>query len=672
MQVAAWILVFGIGCLAQYWIQNDAVSIGLILYIAAGTMVYLLFTRRRDEFEFDDGLPYEAPSKQNDLSCRLSERGHPCPHHSAQNDISWRPFFIGLILAIAAIWFIRKASLIGFRLEVAAWDMTQVQYRKPPHAYLARYVWIGFILFTLYSIRRPFLLFLRNQSRKVFIIIGLLLLLCFSLGVYRLTSVPITVHGDEGMVGVHARKLMNGNIETFFSVSWYAIPQFFYFIPACGLYCFGDNLFGLRMSTVVMGLLTIIPFFFLVRSFWGTFAAVLSSLLLISNVVFIHLMHCGVHYIQSIFFAVAVLCLWVFTNRTRSLAVCTASGLLLGFSLLSYQANHILPILWLMSQIWLLVFQRIRFSWFLTSIGLPFFIAGLVIAPLVVHDLTVSERTDIFAVRANSVGIWNSENFDHQNDVYQAGGDTALVWMKQFERSFLAPILYLDTSSQYGGSMPFLNPISAVFFLFGSIIAGYRFYEVRRAIPFLWIGGILFAGGFLTIDTPFYPRLTGCTGLFFVQIGGIFSDLIHAQWKKRSQYTLMLISLVIIMLVGMRINVRYYFETYAENISPKSVHYKQTRMAYFVAERGPKAFTYCFPGNHFSFGSGSVQFLAKDCLGRNTKKLPSKLISRPLTVVLDARHEEKADEIHKRLPTAILRRHYSKYGELLFISISRD
>lgn len=57
---------------------------------------------------------------------------------------------------------------------------------------------------------------------------GTVLALGLCLGFYRLTRVPAAVHGDEGMVGLFARRLFYGEAPTFFSSGWYHLPQFFF------------------------------------------------------------------------------------------------------------------------------------------------------------------------------------------------------------------------------------------------------------------------------------------------------------------------------------------------------------------------------------------------------------------------------------------------------------
>jgi hypothetical protein len=63
-----------------------------------------------------------------------------------------------------------------------------------------------------------------------------------------------------------------------------------------------------------------------------------------------------------------------------------------------------------------------------------------------------------------------------------------------------------DSSTQYGGRVSFFPPVAA--FLGMAVVAALlRFWDLRRIWMVAWGSLILFVGGVLTIDPPFWPRL---------------------------------------------------------------------------------------------------------------------------------------------------------------------
>ncbi len=632
-----WTAVFLLGCVAQSLILSHIIIPGVLVYGLAGVLSYLLlsFPQQVDYVQALDG----ERVRKNDLDVLAGS--------------------LALVLLFVCLWLIGTGSLPAGR-----------------HSGRLLYgliFWIGFVGLIILSVRRPILMYLQRTTLKSHTPLFVLIILSFGLGLYRLTDVPITVHGDEGMVGIYARALLSGKVETFFSTSWYAIPQFFYFIPACGLYMFGDSVFGLRISTVLVGTLTIIPFYFLARSLWGKWSAFAAGLLLVTNHWFLHLMHCGVNYVQASFFAITVLALCFFANRKRSIALLVLAGLVIGIALQSYQANHILPLLWVVSQVWFLILRKISWKWCLASLGITLVVALLTVSPLFLHDYVKSGNTAMFSARAQGVIAWNEQGQNHLNSVYQAGGDHSKIWREQVKRALLAPILFSDTSMQYGGQKPFLDRITSVLFMLAFFVMLIRFYDVRWSLPFGWLLAILIAGGALTVDTPFYPRLAGTTALYFLVVSGLISAVLSSGNRSREiSYSSAMFTSVVV-LIAMVINLHAYFIHFANETSPVNVHYAQTRLAYYAKEKGPQTTFYVLSGSHFKFNSGTVHFVAPNVRGFDLEQFPPTIESGPVALVVDESKKNLIPHVEEKLPEAETREFYSPVnGQRMFTTFYRD
>ncbi len=639
MSVLVWIVLFSIGFYAQSLILSYNILAGFALYLLVGSLA-AWFWYYRDEKKTIEWIGRTA---------------------SGSNSRFWLIRWI--VIAILII------LLEGYALYFVSLG-AQPGNPRPECFTNALYLWL--VLLTLLFSNAAWIFWQDIKSFPLRSLYPLLALILASLaiGMFRLTDVPVTVHGDEGMVGLFARKILNGNISTFFSTSWYAIPQFFFFIPSCGLYLFGDNLWGLRMSTVIMGALCMIPFFLLVRAWWGTRVAFLTALLLIANHWFIHLMHCGVNYVQVSFFTITVLALWAYANARKSIELLLVSGAVLGLSLLSYQANHLLPLLWIASQLWLLILRKISWRWFLASIALPLFIMTLIIAPLLTHDYIKSGKTTMFSSRSNAVVIWSPQNQRHLNGVYRADDDVSVIWREQTKRALLSTVLYPDASVQFHGHAPMLDCVTAIFFMIGIVLACYRFFEPRWSVPVGWMLAILLVGGALTVDAPFYPRLAGACTLLFFPIAGLLSNLL-SQTRRNSHIAGLVFSGVFIIAAGF-LNLHQYFNIYANQISPKSVHYIQTKMAYAIAERDPEEYIYVFKGSHLAYNSGTVLFLAGNRPGEDLMDIPSNWRSDPFSVFVDSKRDDIIPILKEKLSTFTITQHKSSDGQLLFNSFTRN
>jgi 4-amino-4-deoxy-L-arabinose transferase-like glycosyltransferase len=472
------------------------------------------------------------------------------------------------------------------------------------------------------------------------------------------------------MVGLHARYLVEGEIPTFFSTSWYSIPQLFYAFPAMSLTVFGDSLFGLRMGTVILGTISVIPFFFLIRYWWGEKAAILAALLLITNHWFLHLMHCGVNYVQALFFAILLLALWAYANSNRTWEIHSLCGLTMGLSLMSYQANHILPILWVASQIHLVIFRQLSIRQFVVSLCLPIGVALLILSPLLAHDFAVAGKTEIFSARSSSVAIWTDNNSKHVDSVYEANGDTSRVWREQFKRAFLSTILYSDRSIQYNGQAPFLDFLTSVLFCIGIVISLYRFFDPRWFIPTLWISSILLIGGVFTVDAPFYPRLAGLGALLFIPIAGVISHTLEAKHTLLRALTFLVAIVIVVGAAGLNLN--HYFNEFAKNISPQSVHYPQTQMAYDILSRPTNERIFVFGGTHFAFNSGTVNFLVKDRKGFDVERVPVRYLHTQLAIYVDPSKYRELTTLQEQFPDHTMTAQKNPFGRTMYYSFTKD
>ena len=473
-QPLVWIAVLSAGWFAQGLLLNGRLSAGLLVYAAAG-----------------GGLLILARPKSNTLSSTSEPIQQSEP-------VSLSILFASIVFGITASL---CAGLGVFYSPIWFWG--------------AFVCWILFTALCVLSASGDISQSIKHLKDQPWAPPVILFVISFTLGLFKLTDVPITVHGDEGMVGVHARMVLEGRIETLFSSSWYSIPQLFFAIPAMVMAVLGDSLFSLRLTSTVLGVAVVLMAYRYCQSVWGWRAALAACLMLASNHWFLFLMHSGVQYIQAAFFGMGALIIWARVDQSHSIGWRVIAGVWLGLAMQSYQANHILPLLWIASQLWLFGWRRINSRWLAASTLVPLGFMFLTLEPLIVHDYCKISRLDFLQSRAQSIVIWNQDEVEL----------SAPLWRSQFERGLLAPIAHLDQSAQFGGDAPMLDRVSAALFVLAVLMSLMRFYEPRRAIPLMWTLAMLITGAALLMDAPFYPRLAGVTPLLFILIAGLFHEI---------------------------------------------------------------------------------------------------------------------------------------------------
>jgi sugar lactone lactonase YvrE len=128
---------------------------------------------------------------------------------------------------------------------------------------------------------------MRLPRRIEFWLVAAIFALAVVFRFYRLGDWFTGMHGDEGEAGMDAIRIMEGGRVSIFETGWFAQPNFYYYGIARVMDIFGTDLFGLRMFSTLVGTAMLVPFYLLVRMWFGVRAALIAlTLLSISGVAF--------------------------------------------------------------------------------------------------------------------------------------------------------------------------------------------------------------------------------------------------------------------------------------------------------------------------------------------------------------------------------------------------
>ncbi|MBI1390427.1 MAG: hypothetical protein GC154_18470 [bacterium] len=526
--------------------------------------------------------------------------------------------------------------------------------------------WILFFVLTALASRRWLASLLIRAREANWLPLAGLIVLSLGTSLYRLSAIPYSVHGDEGMVGLAARRLLHGGAETFFSSSWYFLPQFFFSIPAMSMALFGDSLFGLRLSAAVTGALSVVPVYLLARRWWSEWPALAACVLMVSNPWFQFLSRFGGQYVQAAFFTVWLLWLWEENRERPSMAARAWAGAWMGLAMQSYQACHLLPLLWIASALGLAAARRNAYE-LAANVLIPLVFMIACLGPLMAHDWMKNGKMEFLFSRADSVSLFSQSGWNRMKDEYGAERGAAAILMNQAERAWLAPLAFLDRSGQYGARTPMLGWLAGVPFVLGAAAALTRGRGARGLAAFLWLAAILTAGGALTIDDPFYPRLAGGAGLLFLTIAGGFAALERFS-GARIRAARWLIAAMTLAATVMQLHAFFY--GYARRDAPLMVHYPQTRLAYWIAAQPAGTSVFVIAGPHGSFQSGTVRFLAPDARGRDVASAAEiPMPPGPAAAIVDPTRKSELPALLDRFPDAKVDLHRNPRGDLLFYSV---
>lgn len=195
--------------------------------------------------------------------------------------------------------------------------------------------------------------FWRARLHYTAIFLGLILLVAFFLRIYRVTEIPPSLNWDEASIGYNAYSILKTGKDEwgesfplhFKSYGEYKLPaQIYASIP--GIYFFGLNEFGVRITPVVYGTLTVLLTFLLARSLFGSNeVAILTAFFLAISPWHIHLTRASFESSFSVFFV--VMGMWFFVLGLKTPKILFLSVLAFAFSVYTYNSARVFAPLFL-------------------------------------------------------------------------------------------------------------------------------------------------------------------------------------------------------------------------------------------------------------------------------------------------------------------------------------
>jgi hypothetical protein len=487
---------------------------------------------------------------------------------------------------------------------------------------------------------------------------------------WRLTTIPPEVHGDDAEVGNDAYVLLEMRPFNLFGTGWFELPRFHAVPTVLGLELFGPGLAGLRGTSVVLGVASVLLLFAVARRLWGFEVALLAGLLLASARYFIHLSRTGFHYVDTPFLSLLVLWLFLRAWYDQRVGAAIWCGIALGLGVQTYYASRLVPVLLGLTWISWMVRSERDWRWARTWQFVVIVIVALAtVAPMAGYFASDwgalwmrTEQTSIFAPDA------------HRHLASGYGTDSLLsISLIQLRAALTMFNFTGDASEQYHYVGALFDPVTGVLFVLG--VAGFcaSFWHRRSSLALLWLLAPVLVGGALTIDAPFYPRVSGAVP--FAVLAAAFGlhrllGVIRASLPDRaSRWIGGIAALTVIVIVA--INVQTYFWDYApsRHLSPG------VQIAAWVHRHGSGKTTYMIGGApHYYIKHGTIRFLTHGYDTRDIVDLGQYLRSRRLDpatslFVVMPRGKDLLPQLSEALGPLDVEPQYHSNGQLDFYGV---
>jgi 4-amino-4-deoxy-L-arabinose transferase-like glycosyltransferase len=327
----------------------------------------------------------------------------------------------------------------------------------------------------------------------------------FWLRFYKLETIPDDFHGDMASMGLQAREWLAGITPYLFREGWANIPMKGFLPSALGLKLFGNNLFGLNMSAVIGGMLTLVGLYLLVwRLFDAHRLALLATAVLAINIPHIHFSRLA-SYMDPWPFHILGLFAVVDGLRGRRPASLALAGLLFGFGLEMYYSGRAIVLVLPPALAYVLVSRR---AWLRgQAIGYGLLIAGVLVAlgPSLIY---FAQHREPLVERSRAVWLFYEPVMTHLKGKYGVQTEWEVV-REQLKRSVLMFNQAIDSSTQFGYPHPLFSSLLSPLVVLGF---GYSLRHWRHpglVLNLILLIVMVIVGSALTGDAPFWPRLVG-------------------------------------------------------------------------------------------------------------------------------------------------------------------
>jgi 4-amino-4-deoxy-L-arabinose transferase-like glycosyltransferase len=445
--------------------------------------------------------------------------------------------------------------------------------------------------------------------------IAALLLVALLVRVVNLENIPVNLGGDEGTQGLASLELVKAPLGNPFSTGWYSVPTLSVLAYGVTMQIFGATVTGLRMLSVLVGVATVLCTFLLGRELWGWKVAWSSSAVLACSHYHLHFSRLGSNQIGDGLFVTLALWLFVRGMRSRRAIHFALAGAVVGLGWYAYFGARLIGIIVAVYLVWLFLTRYrtqslVVFGARYGRLLLVFLLAILVAtAPLLLHYAAYPNR---LAARAGQVGILSSDWWAREKEYYGSGATS--IFLRQVWRSISAFHYTLDPTFWYRASIPLLDSLSGVLFLFGLVWTVTHWRELGSGLLLIWFWLALITGWVMTENPPSSQRLVIAAPALALFVGVGLSWLMELGRRvlgRGRSFGWDEIALVVLALISI-LNLHYYFIIYTPTgIYGNPTAEVATRLGRYVREQDDGYDLYFYGSPTMYADIGNLAFLTR-------------------------------------------------------------
>jgi PA14 domain/Dolichyl-phosphate-mannose-protein mannosyltransferase len=312
----------------------------------------------------------------------------------------------------------------------------------------------------------------RRARRREIWLLGLVVSIAFGVRVAGLTSIPNGCQVDEAINGLLGEDFLRGSPYVPF-VATYQRPTLYPYMAGLTLRALGHGVPQVRVTSVLLGTLTVAAFFFLARPLTGALLAILMATLLAVSRWHLTFSRMAFEPILDPFATVLFLAFLLAALRAGRVRDWSLAGVALAFGLNGYLAFRAAAL----AAVAFLVIELVRRRRREDGVGVALLLGGffVAIAPLAVYGI---QNPEAFTRRTRLLSVWN--------EVREAGGS-----LRPLFDNFLKTLgsLHIRGDADPMNNLPdapLLDPVTGALVLLGLVWALLFFRNPVARLVLLW------------------------------------------------------------------------------------------------------------------------------------------------------------------------------------------
>jgi 4-amino-4-deoxy-L-arabinose transferase-like glycosyltransferase len=343
-----------------------------------------------------------------------------------------------------------------------------------------------------------------HHTRWLALISVLLITAAFRLA--ALDAVPPGLHHDEVIIAQVAKDILRGRLAIYFPEGYGHEPLYHYILA--GMFAVGGaNEFTLRLTTALLGILTVAAVYRMAREMFGRGVALASAAWMAVSLWPIFYSRIG---LRNITLPLMIsLTTWLFWKAFQgkpafSKKTAIAAGGVLGLTFYTYQGSRVFPLVFLAFAVYMAVLHRQALTQRWKGYVLFFAVAALVAAPLAGYLLFINPQAE--ARVGNLLGPVKALLTGDPAQVLQLAIATAGMFTVRGDGVWLYNV---------GGRPVFPEPLGGALFYLGLLVALWRWRQPAYALLLIWLP-VSLAPAALTWPAPNFVRALGALPVVFI------------------------------------------------------------------------------------------------------------------------------------------------------------